>query len=80
MKFEVYSTLTLKGRRWRWRLRAANGRKVAHSGEDYHNRADAVSAVVLVKGTDAQTPIKFLDRGYAAGGVVTPRRAGKGPL
>lgn len=34
---------------WRWRLRAANGRIIAESGEGYHNRADCEAAIALVK-------------------------------
>lgn len=34
---------------WRWTLYASNGRKIASSGEAYHNKADARSAIRLVK-------------------------------
>lgn len=50
MKFELYRALTLTGWQWRWRLRAANGRNIAHSGESYRNKSDAQSAIGLVKG------------------------------
>ena len=34
---------------WRWTLYAANNRKIANSGEGYHNKADAIAAINLVK-------------------------------
>jgi uncharacterized protein YegP (UPF0339 family) len=36
---------------WRWRLRAANKRIIAESGEAYHNREDCVAAIALVRGS-----------------------------
>lgn len=42
---------------WRWTLYAANYRKIANSGEGYHNRADCLSAISLVKGSGS-APIK----------------------
>lgn len=41
---------------WRWRLVAANNRIIATSGESYHNKADCVSAISLVKGS-ASAPV-----------------------
>ena len=41
---------------WRWRLRAANNRVIADSGESYVNKQDCVSAIGLVKGS-GQAPI-----------------------
>jgi len=43
---------------YRWYLEAANGRKIANSGEGYHNRNDCIYAVGLVMGTNSQTPFK----------------------
>lgn len=34
---------------WRWYFRAANGRKLADSGESYHNRQDCLGAIELVR-------------------------------
>jgi len=34
---------------WRWTLFSINYRKIADSAEGYHNRADALSAINLVK-------------------------------
>ncbi len=34
---------------WRWTLYAGNNRKIANSGEGYHNRSDCLSAIELVK-------------------------------
>jgi len=42
---------------WRWTLYAGNNRKIANSGEGYHNKSDALSAVNLVKST-ATTPVR----------------------
>lgn len=42
---------------WRWRLRAANNRIIAVSGEGYHNKADCLHAIALVKGSSG-APIK----------------------
>lgn len=33
---------------WRWTLYAANNRKIANSGESYHNYRDCVAAIDLV--------------------------------
>ncbi len=44
-------------RQWRWRLRAANNRIIADSAEAYFNRADAINAINLVKGSGA-APIR----------------------
>lgn len=41
---------------YRWYLEAANGRKIANSGEGYHNRADCIAAVSLVMDTNRNTP------------------------
>lgn len=36
---------------WRWRLRSANMRIIAISGEAYHNKQDCLTAINLVKGS-----------------------------
>ena len=36
---------------WRWYLSAGNNRKIANSGEGYHNEADCLAAINLVKGS-----------------------------
>ena len=33
---------------WRWYLLADNNRKIANSGEGYHNKQDCVDAISLV--------------------------------
>jgi uncharacterized protein YegP (UPF0339 family) len=38
---------------WRWRLVAANNRTIADSGESYHNKADCLHAINLVKASNA---------------------------
>jgi uncharacterized protein YegP (UPF0339 family) len=53
MQFRVYRNWL---RQWRWTLVAANGRKIATSGEGYRNKADCLDAIVLVKqSASAQT-------------------------
>jgi uncharacterized protein len=53
MKYQLYKDA---GGQWRWTLYAANGRKIANSGESYFNKQDAISAIGLVKGS-ASAPI-----------------------
>jgi uncharacterized protein YegP (UPF0339 family) len=36
---------------WRWYLLAANHRRIANSGEGYHNKQDCRDAIALVKGS-----------------------------
>lgn len=42
---------------WRWRLLAANNRKIANSGEGYNNKQDCLDAIELVKGSST-APVK----------------------
>jgi putative transcriptional regulator len=44
--FSVYRD---KQRQWRWTLRAANGRKIADSGEGYSSKSDCLAGIELVK-------------------------------
>jgi len=44
----------------RWFLQAENGRKIADSGESYHQEKDCIDAISLVMGTNLQTPVKFI--------------------
>ena len=47
-------------RQYRWTLYAANNRKIANSGEGYHNKTDCVAAINLVASTGRNsTPIKY---------------------
>lgn len=46
MHYEVYKDTAGE---WRWRLRAANNKIIANSGEGYANRTDCLSAIDLVK-------------------------------
>jgi hypothetical protein len=48
MKIEVFSRLTLSGRRWFFRIKAANGKIVAQS-ESYHNRSDAIETATMLR-------------------------------
>lgn len=47
-----------KAGEWRWTLFAANNKKIASSGEGYHNKEDAKHAVTLVMGASTATPIR----------------------
>jgi uncharacterized protein YegP (UPF0339 family) len=49
----TYWTYLDVNRQRRWYLEAANGRKIANSGEGYHNEADCLHAIALVKGSTA---------------------------
>lgn len=55
MKFDIY---TDSNGHYRWRLRAANNRIIADSGEAYYNRTDCIWAIGLVMDTDRNTPIQ----------------------
>ena len=46
MTFEIYTSRSVTLRKqWRWRLKAANGRIIATSGEGYHNRSDMLEII-----------------------------------
>jgi uncharacterized protein YegP (UPF0339 family) len=54
----MYFEIELDARsEWRWRLRAANHRIVADSGEGYKNQRDCINGIMLVKGT-ATIPVR----------------------
>lgn len=46
MKYYIYHD---RSGQWRWRLLATNNRIIADSAESYHNKADCLSAIALVK-------------------------------
>jgi uncharacterized protein YegP (UPF0339 family) len=54
MTYWVYKDVNSQ---WRWYLEAANGKKIANSGEGYLNKADCLSAINLVKGSST-APVK----------------------
>ncbi|MDP3660789.1 DUF1508 domain-containing protein [Phenylobacterium sp.] len=58
MYFYVYLDVN---RQHRWTLYAANNRKIASSGEGYHNKQDCIAAINLVASTGqgAGTPIRY---------------------
>jgi uncharacterized protein len=58
MYYYVYQDVQ---RQWRWTLYAANGKKLANSGEGYNNKADCVHALNLVASTGRGngTPIRY---------------------
>lgn len=63
MHFEIYPqnsgerTSLLMGEQWRWRLKAANNKIIATSGESYWNKQDCLHAIDLVVGASSSTPI-----------------------
>lgn len=59
MRFQIYSRLTLLGRRWYWRLRAPNHEIIAQ-GEAYVRKEDCRHAVSLVRKTGLDTPVEEL--------------------
>lgn len=38
---------------WRWFLMAGNNRKIANSGEGYHNKQDCLAAIGLVQNSES---------------------------
>jgi uncharacterized protein YegP (UPF0339 family) len=48
MRYEIYKDVQLL---WRWRLKAANNKTIADSGESYQNKQDCLDAITLVKGS-----------------------------
>ncbi|NUN68839.1 MAG: DUF1508 domain-containing protein [Bacteroidetes bacterium] len=54
MYFQLFQDVQLN---WRWRLRSANHRIIADSGESYINRQDCLSAIILVMDTNRNTPV-----------------------
>jgi len=50
--YEIYTEHS----QYRWRLVAANGKRLANGGEAYHNKSDCLSAINLVKGS-ANVPV-----------------------
>lgn len=50
MRIEIYQRLTIRGKRWFWRVRSANNRIVAIGGEGFHNFMDAVEIADKVTG------------------------------
>jgi len=55
MTFQIYRT---RGKQYRWRLRAKNGKIVACSGESYKRRVDMMESIDLVRATDYATQVE----------------------
>lgn len=53
----TYQKYTDSSGYWRWRLRAANNRTIADSGEGYYNESDCDAAIALVK-SSKDAPVK----------------------
>jgi len=54
-RFKVYKD---KAEEWRWRFIASNGKIIADSGEGYHNRADCVHGIELIKSEAPEAEIE----------------------
>ena len=54
-KFEIYQDVAKK---WRWRLKAANGAKIATSGESFASKYNAKRAAQNVKDTAPDADIE----------------------
>ncbi|RYE02532.1 MAG: DUF1508 domain-containing protein [Sphingomonadales bacterium] len=44
-----YKIYIAQNRQWAWRYVSANGRTIADSAETYHNKADALNGIALMK-------------------------------
>ena len=55
MHYVIYQDVQ---RQWRWRLRAANNKIIADSGEGYYAKSDCMHAIDLVKSTNQHTPVR----------------------
>jgi uncharacterized protein YegP (UPF0339 family) len=53
MFFKIY----IEGGQYRWTLYASNYKKIANSGEAYHNKTDCLHAIGLVMSTNSNTPV-----------------------
>ena len=56
MRIEMFSRLSLRGKRWYFRVRADNGEVIAQS-EGYHNRGDARSTAQRMRDELAKASI-----------------------
>lgn len=63
MIFEVYPARRglMRRKQWRWRLKAANGRIVADSGESYNNKRDCIVMAQTIRNEASGAPIKEID-------------------
>lgn len=52
-----------KAGEWRWRLKAANGKIIATSGEGYKHKGDCLHAIELVVGLEVDTTEIQIDHG-----------------
>ena len=56
MEYQLYKDTAGQ---YRWRLVAANNRRIADSGEGYNNKADCLAAINLVK-SSSSAPVRDL--------------------
>ncbi len=67
MFYELYKD---KNAQWRWTLWSSNGRKLANCGEGYHNKADCLRDLSLVKGS-ATAAIRERKEEEALGSILS---------
>jgi len=60
MHFELFRAKSgwIGRAQWSWRLRAENGRIIAHSANSFHDRADCLRAIELIRQEATAAPIK----------------------
>lgn len=61
LRIEIFPRRGLLGKRWYFRVRAANGEPIAQS-EAYHNRADAKATAMLLRAAMPDAEIYGADR------------------
>lgn len=63
MKFEYYRRLTLRGRRWFFRIIARNG-KIVGQGDPtgYHNRIDCMGGIQAIMGGAQDAEVLEVER------------------
>ena len=59
MKIEIFARRGLFGRRWYFRIVAANGEPLAQS-EGYHNKSDVAGATISLRGKLGDASIVWL--------------------
>jgi uncharacterized protein len=62
------------GGQWRWRLRAANGAKVATSGESFDSRRNASRPAAAVKRIEAEASLPVASKAMNAAIRAVARR------
>lgn len=64
MTFHIYKDSNSE---WRWRLKAANGKVIADSGEGYNTKEACRAGIELVKGASGAPIVEDLEGTHGAG-------------